>query len=302
MKKLSLLLVLSMLPVLALAPPDSPSDAQIINSQTDPMLTPADQDQVHIQVSNGCVTLTPDSRDFGNQPVDFASASEPFHLQNGCNVSLTVNNITANGQSFTQTNNCIGTLRAGDMCEIDVVFDPVSAGVKSQTLVINYQKQGNPNPMQISGGLTGTGIHDLTFNPTSCDFLSLIYDGQGTEAYCTVTLQNQEPVRLVLDRCHVSPAPPFSQDTACPAFLSKKGNPGDSVNITLDFQSDVSGLFMGQFAVTTNSPEEQQSGNPYIVPLIGVARPICNPPMCCNGSGPCPPPSDLGTNITTPSN
>ncbi len=237
--------------------------------------------------------LTPDTRDFGSQPVDFATASKPFYLQNGCNVNLTVNNITANGQSFTQTNNCIGTLPPGS-CEIDVVFDPVSAGDKSQSLVINYHKQGNPTPMQISAGLTGTGIHDLTFNPTSCDFFTVITDGQGSVGHCTVTLQNEEPVRLTLDRCHVSPVPPFSQDTACPIYLTKKGNPGggDSVNITLDFQTDQAGTYTGQFAVTTNSPEEQQSGNPYVVPLLGVARQFCSPPMCCNGSGPCPPPSN----------
>jgi len=273
MKKLCLLLMLSMVPMLAIA-----QDGSLTSSP--------DQDQ---QVSNGCVTLTPDSRSFGMQPVDFATASKPFYLQNACNVNLTINNITANGPSFTQTNNCIGTLTPPNSCEIDVVFDPVSAGDKSQNLVINYHKQGNPTPMQISGGLTGTGIHDLTFNPTSCDFFTVIVDGQGSEAFCTVTLQNEEPVRLYLNRCHVSSAPPFSQDTACPLYLAKNGNPNDSVNITLDFQSDLAGTFTGQFAVTTDSPEEQQTMSPYVVPLLGVARQICQPPMCCNGSDPCPP-------------
>jgi len=271
MKKLYLLLILSMVPMLAIA-----QDGSLTSSP--------DQDQVQVQVSNGCVTLTPDSRDFGMQPVDFPTASRPFMLQNGCAVNLIVTNVNATGPSFSQTNDCLGTLTPNHSCEIDVVFDPTSAGDKSQNLVVTYYKQNNPNPMQISAGLTGMGIHDLTFDPTSCVFVTF---GDNV-AYCTVMLQNQEPQRITIDRCGVSPAPPFSQDTACPMSLAKKGNAGDSVNIRLDFQAAQPGSYTGQFAVTTDSPEEQQSGNPYIVPLFGVAHPICQP-ICCNGSDPCPP-------------
>ncbi len=269
MKKLTLLFILCMLPMLSFARTDSSTD----------------QSTGQTLVTNGCVSLTPNGQDFGNHPVDFPSASKPFYLQNGCSGNIIVTNITANGQSFTQTNDCIGTLPPNQFCEIDVVFDPTSTGEKNQTLVILYHKPGG-QPLQISGTLSGTGIHDVTFDPTSCDFGS-VYVGE--DGYCTVAIQNQEPQPVTIDRCHVGPVPPFSQETSCPMSLAKKGNNGDSVDITLDFRPLGIGVYSGQFAVTTNSPEEQQSGNPYEVPLSGAGLWVCRPPICCPGSGPCPP-------------
>jgi hypothetical protein len=263
MKRLFLLFVVCMISVLALA-------------QTDSSISSTDQGLAQPLVTNGCVSLTPNSRDFGNQPVDFPSASKPFLLLNGCMVNLHITNITAQGSAFTQTNYIYGTktpcntgapLPPNGICEIDVVFDPPSSGSFGNNLVVTYLKDGNPNSMQISAGLTGTGIHDLTFSPTSCDFGDVLI---GQEAFCTVTLQNQEPQRLTIDSCQVSPAPPFSQDTACPVSLAKKGSMGDSVDIRLDFRPDEVGVFSGTFAVTTDSPEEKQSGKPYTLPLTGV--------------------------------
>lgn len=273
MKKLTLLFIVCMLSMLAVA-------------QTDSITSPAEQGTSQMLVTNGCVGLTPDSRDYGNQPVDFATTSRLFILSNGCAVSVTVTNVNAQGQSFSQTNGC-GILLPNSSCDIHVTFDPISAGAKSQNLVITYLKQGNPNPMQISAGLSGTGIHDLTFSPTSCDFITFVIDEQGSEGFCTVTVQNQEPESITIDHCRVSPAPPFSQDTSCPMSLAQN----DSVNIRLDFQVDYPGTYFGQFAVTTDSPEEHQTMNPYIVPLLGVAHGIC-PPPCCQGSGIVCPPSN----------
>lgn len=271
MKRLSLLFLVCMASMLALA-------------QSDSLTTPADQNEVQIQVSNGCVTLTPNSRDFGMQAVDFASASYPFYLENGCTVSLNLTNITAQGSAFTQTNHIGGhpkvpcntgtPITPGEYCEIDVTFDPGSAGSFGNNLVIMYYKGGNPQIMQISAGLTGTGIHDLTFKPTSCDFGSVPID---QEAYCMVTLYNEEPQRLTIDLCQASPAPPFSLDTACPAYLAAKGEGGDSVAITLDFRPYGMGLFTGQFSVTTDSPEEKGSKKPYTAPLVGYG---CRPELC----------------------
>jgi len=268
MKKLCLLVILSMVPMLALAQDDS-----LANSP--------DQDKVQIQVSNGCVTLTPNSRDFGMQPVDFPTASKPFYLLNSCTVNLTITNITAQSSAFTQSNHIGGSqvpcntgapLPPNEYCEIDVVFDPPSAGSFGNNLVITYYKDHNPQPLQISAGLSGTGIHDLTFVPTSCNFGEV---PRGQEAYCIVTMQNQEPQPITIDRCQVSPVPPFSQDTACPVSLATKGTQGDHIDITLEFSPVTIGVFTGQFAVTTDSPEHVR----YTVPLTGVGV-LCPPSGC----------------------
>jgi hypothetical protein len=250
-------------------------------AQSDSLTTSTDQNEVQIQISNGCVTLTPDSRDFGPQPVDFPTAAKPFFLRNGCSVNLHITNITAQGSAFTQTNHIGGSqvrcntgtpITPGEYCEIDVVFDPPSAGSFGNNLVITYYKDGNPQAMQISAGLSGTGIHDLTFVPTSCNFGEV---PRGQEAYCIVTMQNQEPQPITIDRCQVSPVPPFSQDTGCPVLLTAKGAQGDHIDITLDFSPERIGVFTGQFVVTTDSPEHI----PYTVPLTGVGV-ICPPSGC----------------------
>ena len=278
MKKL-LLLIVCMLPVLSFAQNDFSTDS-------------SDQNAAQILVTNGCVTLVPSSYDFGNQPVYFASNPKAFYLVNDCTVNLRLSNITAQGTAFTQTNHIGGTktpcnvgipITPGEFCEIDVVFDPHTVESFSNNLVIMYYKDNNPQLMQMSAGLSGTGIHDVTFKPASCDFGIVPID---SAAYCTVTITNQEPQELTIDRCHVSPDPPFSQQTSCPMSLKQNGKKDDSVDITLEFSPGAKGLFTGQFAVTTDSPEP----NPYIVPLTGFGIPVCQPPLCCNGSGPgCPP-------------
>ena len=83
MKKL-LLLIVCAFPMLSFAQLASP-------------IRSIGQSATQILVSNGCVSLTPDSHDFGNQPVNFPSKSGPFYLLNSCNVSLTVSSVNANG-------------------------------------------------------------------------------------------------------------------------------------------------------------------------------------------------------------
>jgi hypothetical protein len=272
MKQLSLILLVCTLSALAFAQRESSGNSAM------------DQAADRILVTNGCVSLTPNSQDFGTQAVDFPTAPKPFYLQNGCSVNLTVSNVNAQGQSFTQTNNCSGVLLPNNFCEIDVVFDPISSGAKNQTLLITYKKDGNPNAMQISAPLTGTGIHDMTFNPTSCDF-GVVQDGD--EGTCAITIQNQEPQRLTIDACNAGPFP-FSEGTSCPMSLAKKGSDGDSATISLDFQPSGIGPYSGTFSVKTESPENGP-GNPYTAPLTGVGmRVICKPPSCCPPSVPCP--------------
>lgn len=273
MKKLSLVVFVCTLSVLTFA-------------QNEPSSKSAtDQGADRILVTNGCVSLTPNSQDFGTQAVAFPTASEPFYLQNGCSVKLTVTNVNAQGQSFTQTNSCSGVLLPNNFCEIDVVFDPISTGAKSQTLLITYLKDGNPNSMQISAPITGTGIHDMTFNPTSCDF-GVVQDGD--EGSCAITIQNQEPQSLTIDACNAGPFP-FSQGTSCPMSLARKGGNGDSASITLDFTPSGIGPYSGNFNVKTDSPENGPD-NPYTAKLTGVGeRVICKPPSCCPPSAPCPP-------------
>src|SRR5208283_22522 len=263
MKILSLLLSLSMLPVLASA--QTTANTSLAGQVPD----------------DSCVELTPASYDFGDEPVGFSTSAEPFYLLNGCSVNLIVTSVNATGQSFSQTNDCTGgPIMPQSYCTIPTTFTPTSTGEHNQQLIVTDHKQGNGQQLQQTSSLAGTGIHDAAITPTSCSFGGVQI---GNEAFCTVTIKNNEPTRLTINGCQASPNPPFSEETSCPDSLAKKGENGDSVNITLDFSPYGTGLYSGQFAVTTNSPEEGQNGNPYTIPLTGVGLPVCHPPQCCNG-------------------
>src|SRR5580698_3745736 len=121
MKKLTLLLMLSILPIVAFAQTDSSMSARLsISTTTTSAPTPGletDEGTTQPLVTNGCVSLTPNTRYFGSEPVDFATASKPFILSNGCAVNLIITDVDAQGQSFSQTNGC-AIVAPNHSCEI----------------------------------------------------------------------------------------------------------------------------------------------------------------------------------------
>jgi hypothetical protein len=265
-KKLSVLFILSMIPMLALA-------------QSDSSTTSTDQSSG----ADNCVVLSPASYDFGDVPVDFASSPAQFLLvNNGCGSNVIVTAVTATGQGFLQGNDCVGMpVSNNSFCTINVKFKPGFTGTHNQQLIVNDHLQGSSQKLQQTASLTGTGIHDVTVTPTSCNFYTVKI---GDTAHCTVKIQNNEPVRLTIDSCQVSPDPPFSQSNSCPSSLAKNGNNGDYVDITVDFSPLGTDLYNGQFTIATNAPD----GSPKPVALSGMGVLQCRPPHCCMGSDPCP--------------
>ena len=58
----------------------------------------------YINFAPSCVTLIPDSYNFGDVAVDFSSTA-PFYVLNGCSVNVIVTNVNATGAAYRQTNN-----------------------------------------------------------------------------------------------------------------------------------------------------------------------------------------------------
>jgi hypothetical protein len=253
MKKLGLLLILSMTPMLAFAQSDSPAPP------------PADQ-----------VTLTPANYNFGEVPVHFPSYGG-FTVHNGRSNSITISSITTAPQPpFSVFNtNCGPILGAGDSCTITVRFEPETTGNKNGTLTVDC----NAGACPLTSTLTGSGEHDVTVTPVSCNF-GFVDDGSQSPP-CVITLKNWEPVGLTIDSIVAAPDPPFS-------ILSKTCRstvPADSsCTITVVFTPEREGPADGTLTVTDNSPD----GTPPPVSLSGTG--VCPPTDCCPPEGCCPPP------------
>ena len=296
MNKFSLLLLVCMVSMLAVAQSNSPSPDDSsgggpISHQGFPgipspddstvgdmgRLTAAGNDQ---SLSDGCVQLFPDAYDFGQLAVDFPSPAKPFYLRNGCSAPVVVTSVAATDPSYTQTNACIGTpIPADGYCEIQVTVTPSSRGIHDQHLIVTDNEQGSSQQMQQFSSLTNAPVADVTMTPTSCDFLVPV---GGSGPSCYVTLQNNESKSVTIDSIEVTTNPPypagtFSQLNNCPKSLAKKGQPEDSCVITVSFWPQYQELATGKLKVKTDSLD----GTPPADPLTGRGFiPKCQPPGC----------------------
>jgi hypothetical protein len=100
--------------------------------------------------SASAATLSPNSADFGTQPVGAVSAPKAFTLTPSV-TDLTLA-VSTTGD-FTQTNNCPATLTLlSPGCTINVTFAPTALGGRSGTLSTTALIVGGP-----SATLSGTG-------------------------------------------------------------------------------------------------------------------------------------------------
>jgi hypothetical protein len=85
-----------------------------------------------------------------------SSATKQTTLTNNTAVPITIGNISANGE-FTVASNCPTVLNPGVSCQVSVVFSPMSAGLRTNSLVLTSSAGMRTLP------LTGNGI-DFTLS------------------------------------------------------------------------------------------------------------------------------------------
>ena len=106
------------------------------------------------------VKLTPGSLDFASVIVGQSSEPQTTTLVNVGSVTLTISNIGITGtdpNDFSKTDNCDGSVGAGQSCSITVTFTPTQQGPRSADVSVN--DDGGGSPQQVS--LSGTGIFCL---------------------------------------------------------------------------------------------------------------------------------------------
>jgi len=192
---------------------------------------------------------SPSSLNFGNQTVGIASASKTVTLTNAGNISMTVViSITGtNPRDYGQTNNCGGSVAAGNSCSIFVTFKPTTTGTRSGTLSISDNAPNSPQTV----ALTGTGVLPaVTLTPPSLTFpAQLIFT---TSKAQTATLKNTGLGILKITGATITP--PFKFTSNCTATL----NPGASCTLSVTFTPTTIGNSSGSISITDNAPQSPQ--------------------------------------------
>lgn len=259
MKKLILLLILSVAPMLAFAQSDSLAPA--------PAPCP----------DNG-VTLNPSNWNYGTLARDF-NYDKVFNICNESSSNLRITGFQANPTPPFSVigNTCPANLPAGSHCTITVQAVVGTVGQKSGSLTVECNAEACP----LSSNLGATGEKDVTLGPPSWNFGG-VWVGQ-VSAPATFTLTNNEPVALHITNIQTEPQDVFEvlqQPGSCKTTHAVPA--GASCNIYVEFRPIEPGPVEGTLTVTDDS----RDGTPGAVSLSGTGIYIRCPP---DGCGHCPP-------------
>lgn len=217
MKKLSLLLLVCMVSVLAFAQTDSPADSVggLPNSDSAGGVMPQQSSASplsavgndsasdnNLPASDG-VTLAPSSiSDLGNQPIGFKAVT-PFTLTNRGSNNITITNVvvSASGPYSIYDNHCAGQLQIGNSCTILVAFQASAVGQSSAMLTVDYENGSDQGTQTAT--LIANGMYDVVLSPLmGCN--TNIGQEHLHPGPCTILLVNQEPNPLKIASFQVS--------------------------------------------------------------------------------------------------
>jgi len=263
MKKLSLLFILCMAPVLAFAQTGS---------------APACDGGSGLFVNPASWAYPTIARDFSEDKV--------FVLCNDRSNNITITSISAaptppfNVVTTLDTCPDPGTLVAGHSCDITVRFDASATGQHQGALTIECS--GAP-ACPITVPLSGTAEDDVTLTPRSFDFGSWPEGTTSPAQQFTVT--NNEPIALNITAIETDPSAIFPVESGNGKCKTTQPVPaGSSCYVYVAFSPDETGPASGYLQVETDSHD----GTPPNATLSGFG--LCYGQDCCPPEGCCPPP------------
>jgi hypothetical protein len=142
---------------------------------------------------------------FSSQNVDTSSKPQTLTLTNSGNADLVITGMAisgTDGPDFSQTNTCASSVAAGVSCTINVTFKPNSAGLRTATLTVTDNSNGEAGSTQ-AAILTGTGTApEVSLTPASVSFGG---ENVGTASSAsTVTLTNNGNASLAISGLAIS--------------------------------------------------------------------------------------------------
>ncbi|MGA9039431.1 MAG: choice-of-anchor D domain-containing protein [Terriglobales bacterium] len=105
----------------------------------------------HRAGSSAFVKISPESLDFGAQPVGILAPPKTATLSNTGTTALTITDIVTSGIDFAQTNTCGPSLAPGATCSIQITFKPAVTGPRMATLQILDSDPASPQSIVLSG-------------------------------------------------------------------------------------------------------------------------------------------------------
>jgi hypothetical protein len=102
------------------------------------------------------VSVSPDSLQFGDEPVGTSGSSQYVTVTNSGNQALSISSAALSGAdaaSFSMSNGCAKTLAVNMSCSVTITFVPATAGAKSAVLALSTNAPANPS-VTLSGNGT----------------------------------------------------------------------------------------------------------------------------------------------------
>jgi sugar lactone lactonase YvrE len=214
------------------------------------------------------VVLSPNSVNFGTEPVGVASGVTTITLINNTGNTLTLGNpaltISADFVINKAKTTCTNSLKIanGGNCAIGVQFKPTAIGYRSGTLSVSDSDSTSPQ----TAALTGIGI-SIGFTPTSVNF------GTVTEGQCSsnapVTVANSGPATVTFTGVDIvgTNSPDFSWGNSTCSIPSGTLAPGASCNIYVRFCPTTKGTEKATYELFDNS-----LGSPQKLPMTGKGQ------------------------------
>jgi len=106
-----------------------------------------------VVLNRPAVALRPAQLSFPGQLVGTAGLPQMVTVYNPGIVPLSVQSVVVSSD-FSETDNCVGSLKPGTSCIANVTFKPTASGSRSGTLTISDNALGNPQTITLTG--TGT--------------------------------------------------------------------------------------------------------------------------------------------------
>jgi hypothetical protein len=211
--------------------------------------------------ANTEISLSQTSMVFDQEVVGVASQPEAVYYYNQSNATVNLTSVVLTGGDYSMTNGCVTSVGALSSCNIKVTFKPVSAGVRTGTIMIIDSAPGSPRTINLSGTGVTAAAPQVTLTPTTLTFAS---QAVGTSSPAqNINLTNSGEANLTVTGITVggADAGDFPQTNNCPATLTA----GFSCSIMVTFKPAATGARTASVSIADNA-----AGSPQTVALSGT--------------------------------
>lgn len=161
-------------------------------------------------------TASPSPLMFPEQIVNTKGVAQGVALQSSGTAYLTITKVSVTGP-FSQTNNCIGSVAAGEFCEVSVTFNPTATG--QQTGSLTFTDDAGSGSQSVTLKANATSAHPV---PTLATVSPQVFKAGSAETTLTITGTNfysDSVVEWNGEPLQTYPASPTSAFATVPASL-----------------------------------------------------------------------------------